>query len=264
MPEEGKLGFGGEYEANTHRAHVAAYVLIAGLVLELIHAIIWFHGLETVVTMVAVLLIVGGVWGEVFFGNKARLAGDKQLAEYEARAAEANEKAREAELALAQLEERLSPRKMAQGGQQLIADRISPFVGITGTIGTSPPEIESMRLESAIHGALSMAGWKFERVQPTHTPMWPGGVSINTTSLGLSAVAGTALAEALNEVGIFAVVMPMLEGGDARIFVTVGTKPDADADLSGAAASIRMMRETIGEVIARRLNPSSPGSSPSG
>jgi hypothetical protein len=73
------------------------YVLIAGLILELINSVIWYHGVETVAAMLAVLLIVVGVWGEVFFGNKARSAGDAQLAQYEARTAEANARAAEAQ-----------------------------------------------------------------------------------------------------------------------------------------------------------------------
>src|SRR5216683_2290973 len=71
---------GGDYELNSHRAHLAAYFLIAGLILELVNAIIWYRGSETLAEMAAVLLIVGGVWGEVFFANRARLAGDKLLA----------------------------------------------------------------------------------------------------------------------------------------------------------------------------------------
>jgi hypothetical protein len=80
---------GYEYEVNSHRAHLSGYVLLAGLALEIINAVIWYKGLETIAELVAVSLIVGGVWGELFFGRKARIAGDKQLAEYKARAAEA-------------------------------------------------------------------------------------------------------------------------------------------------------------------------------
>src|SRR5258708_7089167 len=71
---------GHEYEVNSHRAHLFGYVLIAGLVLELVNAIIWYKGLETIAEISAVLLIVIGVWGEIFFANKARVAGDRQLA----------------------------------------------------------------------------------------------------------------------------------------------------------------------------------------
>lgn len=171
MPEDSESDFGREYETNTRRAHISAYVLIAGLVLELIHAIVWFHGIETVATMVAVLLIVAGVWGEVFFGNKARVAGDKQLAEYEARAAEARARATEAELTLAKLNERFAPRRITQKDQEFIASKISVFAGQIGHIGSSPREFESIRLESAIHGALGMAGWKIARGEPSHTSL---------------------------------------------------------------------------------------------
>jgi hypothetical protein len=81
MSEDGEDGYHGhEYEVNSHRAHLSAYILVAGLVLELINAAIWYKGPETLAEMAAVLLIVGGVWGEVFFGQRARIAGDKQLA----------------------------------------------------------------------------------------------------------------------------------------------------------------------------------------
>lgn len=233
-------------EVNSQREHISAYVLIAGLLLELIASVVWFKGIETVVGMVAVLLIVGGVWGEVFFGKKASDAGDKQLAKYKARAAEA-------ELALAQLEDRLSPRKLTQEGQNIISKRISPFAGMIGEIGTSPPEIESMRLESAIHGALSGGGWKIQRGQPTHTPVWPGGVCIQTTRHGVACVAGVALAEALNETGIYAIPMPVMDGDSPRIFVIVGTKPDPAPDSDVAARMISAVREMIGEAIAARF-----------
>src|SRR5258708_18410411 len=103
MSNGGQNDFGHEYEVNSHRAHISAYVLIAGLVLEVINAVIWFHGPETIAGIVAVLLIVGGVWGEVHFAHKARLAGDRQLAQYETRTAEANARAEEAKLELARL-----------------------------------------------------------------------------------------------------------------------------------------------------------------
>jgi hypothetical protein len=235
-----------EKEVNSEREHISAYVLIAGLILEFVAAVLWFKGVETVVGMVAVAMIVGGVWGEVYFGKKASDAGDKQLAKYKARAAEA-------ELALAQLEERLAPRKMTQEGQKLIADRILPFAGIMGEIGTSPPEIESMRLESAIHGALSMGRWDIQRGQPTHTPVWPGGVNISMTRHGPSLAAGIALAEALNEVGIYAIPMPVLDGDSPRIFVTVGTKPDPVPDSADTHRIIRGLKEMIGEAVAARF-----------
>jgi hypothetical protein len=47
---------GGEYELNPHRAHLSAYVLIAGLIIELVNAIIWYRGSETLAEIAAVAL----------------------------------------------------------------------------------------------------------------------------------------------------------------------------------------------------------------
>jgi hypothetical protein len=201
------------------------------------------------------LIIAAGVWIEEVGGDASEAKSEHEIAELSARAADANKKASEAELALAQLEERLAPRKMTQEGQKLIADRISAFKGITGEIGTASPEIESMRLEMGIHGALSMGGWTIQRGQPTHTPVYPGGVCIDTTRDGLSVMAGVALAEALNEVGICAVPMPVLDGDSPRIFVTVGTKPDPAPDPADTARIIKAVKEAIGEAIAAGMQP---------
>jgi hypothetical protein len=66
--------FGRNYDHNLRRARVAAYVLLAGLFLEVVSGIIWFHGVESLASMISVALIAGGVAGEVFFENRARLA----------------------------------------------------------------------------------------------------------------------------------------------------------------------------------------------
>ena len=59
---------------NLRRARVAGYVLLAGLFLEVVCCIIWFHGVETLASMLCVALVAGGVAGEIFFENRARLA----------------------------------------------------------------------------------------------------------------------------------------------------------------------------------------------
>ena len=128
--------FGREYEVNSHRSHISAYVLIAGLVLEIVIAFIWFHGWETVAEIVAVLLIVGGVWGEVHFAHKARLAGDDQLAQYEARTAEANQKAEEARCELFRL--RTPRRQLLEGKLPLITEALKPFANTAFDVGVGP------------------------------------------------------------------------------------------------------------------------------
>ena len=69
--------FGGDLgrddDHNLHRARVAGYVLLAGLFLEAVCGIIWFRGIESLASIIAVALVAGGVLGEIIFENRARL-----------------------------------------------------------------------------------------------------------------------------------------------------------------------------------------------
>ncbi|MBR0751629.1 hypothetical protein JQ604_05505 [Bradyrhizobium jicamae] len=71
--------FGGEcgrdHDHNLRRARVAGYVLLAGLLLEAVCGIIWFRGVESLASLIAVTLVAGGVLGEIIFENRARLGG---------------------------------------------------------------------------------------------------------------------------------------------------------------------------------------------
>jgi len=66
--------FGRDTDHNLRRARVAGYVLLAGLFLEVVSCIIWFHGIETLASMACVALVAGGVAGEIFFEHRATLA----------------------------------------------------------------------------------------------------------------------------------------------------------------------------------------------
>jgi hypothetical protein len=66
--------FGRDTDHNLRRARLAGYVLLAGLFLEVVSCIIWFHGIETLASMVCVALVAGGVAGEIFFEYRASLA----------------------------------------------------------------------------------------------------------------------------------------------------------------------------------------------
>jgi hypothetical protein len=66
--------FSRNHEHNLRRARLAGYVLLAGLFLEVVSEIIWFHGVQSLASMLCVALVAGGVFGEIFFENKARLA----------------------------------------------------------------------------------------------------------------------------------------------------------------------------------------------
>jgi hypothetical protein len=110
--DNGDLGV--EYDRNSRLSHIFGYVLIGGLVLELINALIWYRGAETVAGIIAVLLIVGGVWGEIFFAHRARTAGDRQLAQYESRTAEALRETEQLRNENLNLQLRLAPRTISK------------------------------------------------------------------------------------------------------------------------------------------------------
>jgi hypothetical protein len=178
MPEGSEPNFSEKYEANMHRAHISAYVLIAGLILELINGVVWYHGIETIAAMLAVLLIVGGVWGEVFFGNKARVAGDAQLAQYEARTAEANERAEEArhqgiEARLELLRFRTARAVLFKEGPTaaFIANAIRQFAGTNFDTGFDLNSGEQADFAWCLQDAPTDGGW-------VHIP-WKRGISHN-------------------------------------------------------------------------------------
>jgi hypothetical protein len=146
-----------EYEINSHRAHLSGFVLVAGLVLELINAVIWYKGPETLAEMAAVVLIVGGVWGEIFFGHKARLHGDKQLAHYEANTREAEARAAEAHVELARLERKMTPRSITVDGEAAIVEALKSFPSIPFSV-VADPAAEYAFINRLI-AVLQRAGW---------------------------------------------------------------------------------------------------------
>jgi hypothetical protein len=62
------------YDRNLSRAHLAGYVLLVGLLLEATASVIWFHGAETLASIIAIALVAGGAAGELFFEGRARRA----------------------------------------------------------------------------------------------------------------------------------------------------------------------------------------------
>jgi hypothetical protein len=238
VSDEENRNLGHEYEANLRRAHISAYVLIAGLVLEIVTSIIWYRGAETIAGIVAVFLIVGGVWGEVFFNDRARKAGDQQLAQYEARTAEANQKAQEAALELAKFR---APRLLSREQMDRISDKVSQFAPLMFDANVTPGNPEFRDCLRHIELALKNAGWA--QID------WIGSGEIgNRQSIGLPSFGMTAsvrniligflfeetskyvspaetLADALMAEGITAHACAMLPGSTtAPIHVIVGPK----------------------------------------
>jgi hypothetical protein len=68
------------YDHNLSRARLAGYVLLAGLLLEVAASLIWFHGAETLASIIAIALVAGGVAGELFFEGRARRANKAIIA----------------------------------------------------------------------------------------------------------------------------------------------------------------------------------------
>ncbi len=60
------------YDHNLSRARIAGYVLLAGLFLEVVAGLIWFRGVESIASVIAITLVASGVAGEIFFENRAR------------------------------------------------------------------------------------------------------------------------------------------------------------------------------------------------
>lgn len=60
------------HNRNLSRARIAGYVLLAGLLLEIVVSLIWFKGMESMASLIAVAVVASGVAGEIFFESKAR------------------------------------------------------------------------------------------------------------------------------------------------------------------------------------------------
>jgi hypothetical protein len=74
LDDHSSRNLGIDYDCNMRRARLAGYVLLAGLFLEVVSDIIWFHGVQSLVSIICVAMIAGGVSGEIFFEYQARLA----------------------------------------------------------------------------------------------------------------------------------------------------------------------------------------------
>jgi hypothetical protein len=159
MADENDDPFAKEYDRNTLFEHICAGVLVVGLAAELINAAIWFEGVKTIAEMGAVTLIVLGVAGEVWFGNRARIAGDKQMAELRARAAEANLKAEKERSARLKFEEDRAWRSITSNQSAKIAEVLRKFSGQRFHILTYRDDPECERFTLQIVLTLSAAGW---------------------------------------------------------------------------------------------------------
>jgi hypothetical protein len=226
-----------EYERNTLLEHICAGVLVIGLAAELVNAVIWFEGAKTIAEMFAVSLIVLGVAGEVWFGNRARIAGDKQMVQDRARAAEANQKAQEAALELFKFREPRAKLLTPENCEKMLT-ALSPFAGTRFVVGHDNIDRETWDFLWGFEPILAKAGWVLEDWiggQVFGKNNWPGNhvyglanamnVSVelkpqDQTELGPAA---EALAAALRMIGIDAIIAgpnnTHLAEGDIQLLV---------------------------------------------
>jgi hypothetical protein len=224
------------YERDSARADALAKLIIAGLVVEIAGVLVLQKpALEGAVTIVSAALIAIGVWGELKFSHRAREAGDAIVAEAEARAAEATQKAQEAALQLATFR---APRSLNREQTERIAGKMKAFTGTQFAGARSPgnPEFESCLRD--IEVALQMAGWteidwhvSTARSRAagltaigTDVSVWDVSIGIPLRSVQAYDKAAFALAQALTAEGIAATAGIMYEQSATVIHLMVGPK----------------------------------------
>jgi len=143
-----------------------ALLILVGLGVEIVGVCVLAKSpLEAGITIVANLLIILGVWGELRFERRAREAGDGIVAEATARAAEADARAAtaESEAAKARLElaKFRAPRTLTAEQQQQLREKTKPFAGTPFDMAIQN-ETEPASLMQLIGGILQSAGWVWQ------------------------------------------------------------------------------------------------------
>lgn len=151
---------------NETRSEFGAWAVVVGLVIEVILAIAFRSDksfIENWAPVLADCLIALGVYCEIHFGRRVKTAAeelqrlsDEKIAEAEARASEANQKAQEAALALAELK---APRMLTPEQRGRIGEKLKRFSGTEYDIAISLSEPEILDFVFLVEVALSMAEW---------------------------------------------------------------------------------------------------------
>ena len=177
--------------------------------------------------------------------EQARLSADAQssraaIAEADARASEAQQKANEADLARVKLELQLAPRRLSGDQKAALIEALKPFAGTEVQLWTFPPgTADTSPLANSIYQVLLDAGWKPHRFSSISGQAMPGiTASFKVGSGSLEAV--RVLIESVSNIAGFDVQMaapyseePNLgaamsdETGPikATVIIIVGTKP---------------------------------------
>jgi hypothetical protein len=114
-------------EFNSLWADRIARLILVGLLFDIAAVFVSKGPWRDVLTILADMLIIAGVWGELFFAKRAREADDGRVAEANKLAAEAIERAAKADLARVELEAKLLPRALNQEQWDFIQGLRSKF-----------------------------------------------------------------------------------------------------------------------------------------
>src|SRR5579871_4671917 len=170
------------YELHTSRSERFGYLLLAGLAVELLFAIFVEKPLiEWASTLISDAMIVIGVWGEIHFGRKARVAGDTAQAAANDRAKQAVKETEQLRSENLKLQSALRPRRLLFGFEigSTRAERLASllkFSGIEARI-LCVPDFEAQKLANDIFLLLQrFAKW---------SPIWASGGAIGMIDDGV-------------------------------------------------------------------------------
>ncbi len=237
---------------NRGRSHKCGWMVIAGLIIEVILAIVfrkdsWW--LEVWSPVFADFLVALGVFGEIHFASEASKDEDKLQRESEEKVAELNTRAKEAEersiQAQLELEKFKVPRSISVELRNRIVEQMKQFAPQEYTGRVSAGSDDAWNLWREIRLALELAGWKmvgpFSPIgQPPYGPpatiasaAMPG-VMIWSPAIGwfdirLKAVA---LAKALRDDGNGILAAPGSTANNHKIItVEIGPNPHLPASI---------------------------------
>jgi hypothetical protein len=158
-------GFKSVSDFNSKWADRIAYLILVGLLVDIGAVFVSDKSWHDVLTIIADLLIIGGVWGELMFARRARTADDSRVAEAETAVSEANVRVAEAELRLEELRKSARPRDI---DREIFNKELEGQPKSRVQIWYLPDISDGFWFASRLSGALIGAGW--DVVEPP-TPM---------------------------------------------------------------------------------------------
>jgi|GEM_PF-3152565 len=207
-------------DRNEFRANLSAWLIVAGVVVEIVVAVLNKHlGTTLPDTMIAL-----GIAGELLFAARASRAASDLRAISDERIAELTEKGEQERLARVKIEARLAKRSLSQEQQGVFTSRMSEWAKLPGTDKQQSVSVfptsglhEAANLANEIAVALEQAGWAVGRHPVTYLPagwtIFVTGVGILTSSNPRGIAVAQSIADALNEQGVETTLLPEKRGG---------------------------------------------------